>query len=253
MLIRTRCNGETGSRELALISHRGGKGFGPENTLQSLEEALDFGVEMIETDIRMSADGIPLIHHGPFLGLHLLARIALPEIRERFPDIPTLREYLDLAGGRCSFNLEVKRCDPIALAGVITEHQPSRPILVSSFDTDFLESFRHTGSPVDLGLLAQFEPDGDRLLREARRCGATTLLPASFIVKEDLVKAAHAADMRVITWTVNSTEQVTEVIAEGVDGIITDSYPQLSDFLESEVIDLPCPEAHDNGYNGKGR
>jgi glycerophosphoryl diester phosphodiesterase len=252
MLIRTRCNGEVGNKELALISHRGGKGFGPENTLRSLEAALDFGVEMIETDIRMSADGIPVIHHGPFIGLHLLGRITLSEIRERSPDIPTLRECLELAGGRCSLNLEVKRCDPPALAGVIADCQPLKPILVSSFDTDFLESFKQTGSPVDLGLLSQFDPDGDRLLREARRCGATTLLPVSFIVNKELVKAAHAADMRVITWTVNSTEQIEEVIAEGVDGIITDSYPQLSDFLESEVIDMRCADALESGDNGKG-
>jgi glycerophosphoryl diester phosphodiesterase len=247
-----RCNSKVESKELALISHRGGKGFGPENTLQSLEGALNFGVEMIETDIRMSADGIPVIHHGPFLGLHLLGRITLSEIKERSPDIPTLREFLDLAGSRCSLNLEVKRCDPSALAEVLLDCQPSKPILVSSFDTDFLESFERTGSPSDLGLLSQFDPDGDRLLREARRCGATTVLPVSFIVKRELVKTAHAADMRVITWTVNSTEQVEEVIAEGVDGIITDSYPQLSDFLASEVIDMRCEDAHEAGDNGKG-
>ena len=253
MLVRTRSNGEVRSKELTLISHRGGKGFGPENTLASLRGALDFGVEMIETDVRMSSDGIPVIHHGPFLGLHLLGRITISEIKERFPDIPTLREYLDQTGGRCSLNLEVKRCEPSALAGVIADYGTPKPILVSSFDTDFLESFGQTGSPVDLGLLGQFDPDGDRLLREALRCGATTVLPVSFIAKRELVDAAHAADMRVITWTVNSTEQVEAVISEGVDGIITDSYPHLSDFLASEVIDMHCAHAPEEGDNEKER
>ena len=85
-------DGEVLTKDFVLISHRGGKGFGPENTLQSLQGALDFGVEMIETDVRMSADGVPVIHHSPFIGLRLLSRMDMEEIRQREPDLPTLQE-----------------------------------------------------------------------------------------------------------------------------------------------------------------
>jgi glycerophosphoryl diester phosphodiesterase len=239
MFIKICNDGDIETRELTLISHRGGKGFGPENTLQSLQGALDFGVEMIETDVRMSSDGVPVIHHGPFLGIHLLGRLSITEIRDKAPDIPTLREYLDLAGGRCAMNLEVKRCDAGVLAEVIADARPSFPVLVSSFDGDFLSLFRGEGSPVELGLLTQYELAADHLLTDAHRCGAAAVLPASFIVNDGLVDMSHEAGLRVITWTVNSTALLQETLAAGVDGVITDSYSELKASLENGLLDSP--------------
>ena len=221
------------SREFKLISHRGGKGFGPENTLRSLAAALDFGVEMIETDVRMSADGVPVIQHSPFIGLRLLSRMGLEEIRERAPDIPTLRDYLELGGDRCEMNLEVKKCDAAALAATIEAAGPRCDVLVSSFDADFLDEFNALGTGIELGLVSQYELLVERLFKEAERCGAATLLPVSYAVKDALVETAHAAGFRVITWTVNSTEQLRDMVAAGVDGVITDSYPDLVSFLEA--------------------
>ena len=233
MYIRLPVNGGFRNKELALVSHRGGKGFGPENTLQSLEAAIDFGVEMVETDVRMSKDGVPVIHHSPFLGFRLLGHMTAREIEESAPEVPTLEEYLELAAGRCALNLEIKKCDPAVLAEAIGGVETALPILVSSFDADFLVEFSRTGSPVQLGVLSQYELSGDRLLREADACGATTLLPVSYSVREDLVRAAHAAGLRVVTWTVNSSEHALELLHADVDGIITDSYPELKEWLEN--------------------
>lgn len=237
MLIKVYNDGAVEIRELTLISHRGGKGFGPENTLQSLQRALDSGVEMIETDVRISSDGVPIIHHGPFLGLGLLGRKTFAEIRERYPDIPTLREWLDVAGSRCALNLEIKRCDAGVLAEVIAASRLSFPLLVSSFDAEFLESFRGTGNPAELGLLAQYEIASDRIFAEAGRCGASTVLPASFILDEVLVETAHEQGYRVIAWTVNSASVLQDTIASGADGVITDAYLELKACLEEGLPD----------------
>jgi glycerophosphoryl diester phosphodiesterase len=251
MLISLDAGGVVEPRELVLISHRGGKGFGPENTLESLQGALDFGVEMIETDVRMSGDGIPFIHHSPFLGLHLISCLTAAEIREKAPEIPKLHEYLDLAGGRCAVNLEIKKCDTTVLAEAIASARTAFPILVSSFDEEFLEEFAHLGSDVELGLLNQYELAAERMLRDAERCGAATLLPVSFSVRNGLVEAAHAKGLKVITWTVNSPEQLMDVLIAGVDGVITDAYPELKLFLESGAQDrgasaIPVPEGGGN-------
>jgi glycerophosphoryl diester phosphodiesterase len=221
------------SRELALISHRGGKGFGPENTLQSLRAALDFGVEMVETDVRMTADGVPVIHHSPFIGLSLLSRLDAAELAEKAPGIPTLQSYLELAAGRCALNLEIKKCDADTLAAALEATTFAHPMLVSSFDADFLQDFGNTGSGAELGLLSQYELATERMLDEAERCGATTLLPASFAIRSALVCAAHEAGFKVITWTVNSTQLLEEMVVAGVDGIITDAYRELKSYLES--------------------
>lgn len=223
-------------KDLLLICHRGGKGFGPENTLESLAAAIASGVEMIETDVRMSSDGVPFIHHSPFSGLRLLGRMKISEIRERFPEIPLLREYLEMAGEKCRLNLEVKRCDAAVLAEALGGASLKYPLLVSSFDAAFLEDFRKLGTGAEIGLLAQYELVEERLLREAKGCGATVLLPASYFVTRDLVSAVHFAGLRVITWTVNGADELGGLIGADVDGIITDDYTGIREFLESEPV-----------------
>ncbi len=53
------------SDRFELQGHRGARGLVPENTLVSFEKALDLGVSSIETDIHLTADGIPVLYHDP--------------------------------------------------------------------------------------------------------------------------------------------------------------------------------------------
>jgi len=50
-----------------VIGHRGASGDAPENTLESFDLALEHGAEALELDIRLSADGVPMVHHDPTL------------------------------------------------------------------------------------------------------------------------------------------------------------------------------------------
>jgi glycerophosphoryl diester phosphodiesterase len=58
---------------IAISAHRGGSIEAPENTLESFEYALELGSEYIETDVQLSADGIPFIFHDDDL-LRLLGK-----------------------------------------------------------------------------------------------------------------------------------------------------------------------------------
>lgn len=231
MRILVKKDGEVEQRDFLLISHRGGRGFGPENTLESLQQALDHGVEMLETDVRMSSDGVPVIHHNPFIGYRLLSRLTLEEIRERDPLIPTLGEFLEALGNRSLLNLEIKRCDPLRLVEVLRASPYERALLVSSFDLEFLFSFRDIGYPAEIGLLNQYDAGGERMLRQAKQCGASVLLPIYLIVDEELVSSAHEEGLKVIAWTVNSVHLLAHLLEAGVDGVITDEYAEMEEFL----------------------
>ena len=50
-----------------LQGHRGARGLAPENTLPAFERALDIGVTTLELDIGVTADGVVVIHHDPYL------------------------------------------------------------------------------------------------------------------------------------------------------------------------------------------
>ncbi len=51
------------AQKVLLIGHRGAAGLCPENTLSGFERALDLGVDGIELDVMMTADGVLCVHH----------------------------------------------------------------------------------------------------------------------------------------------------------------------------------------------
>ncbi len=57
----------TRSQPREVQGHRGARGLKPENTLPSFEAALDAGVSSIETDVRLTADGVPILFHDDLL------------------------------------------------------------------------------------------------------------------------------------------------------------------------------------------
>src|SRR5438132_2780235 len=54
-------------RRFDLQGHRGARGLRPENTLPSFEAAFDAGVTSIETDVCLTADGVPVLFHDAAL------------------------------------------------------------------------------------------------------------------------------------------------------------------------------------------
>src|SRR5438445_853357 len=50
-------------RRFDLQGHRGARGLRPENTLPSFEAAFDAGVTSVETDVRLTRDGVPVLFH----------------------------------------------------------------------------------------------------------------------------------------------------------------------------------------------
>jgi glycerophosphoryl diester phosphodiesterase len=55
------------SLALDLQGHRGTRGNAPENTLPAFERALEIGVTTLELDIGVTADGVVVISHDPYL------------------------------------------------------------------------------------------------------------------------------------------------------------------------------------------
>src|SRR5579864_277216 len=98
---------------MLVISHRGYHVRAPENTLESFEAAIALGVDGIETDIRLSADQVPILFHD-----HLapdgrdVASLSHAELTHAVGyAIPTLEQALQLpVAGKRDFlwNLEIK-------------------------------------------------------------------------------------------------------------------------------------------------
>jgi glycerophosphoryl diester phosphodiesterase len=246
------------SRPLA-FAHRGGAALRPENTIAAFDHGLSFGADGLELDVHLSRDGIPVVHHdttlerttsarGPVAALTAdeLARVdagynftAASNAGERtFPfrglgiGIPTLRtvlaRYPDIR-----LIVELKTPDAELAHRTVDEIRAARAlgrVALGSFYGRALRAARQyeprlaTGAAKEETRWALYRsrlrwPLGRTKYRELQvpeRAGATTIVTPHFIAH------AHRAGVVVRVWTVDDADDITRLLAWGVDGIISD-------------------------------
>ena len=147
--------------------------------------------------------------------------------------IPALDEVLALAPrGAFLFNIEMKlfrerpeltpspeRFAELLLAA-IRGHKLEKRVIVQSFDFRALLAMHGLAREIQLSALDEAGL-GD-FVTVARSASAGMISPHYRLVTPAKVAAAHAAGVQVIPWTANSPEVWDDLIAAGVDAIITD-------------------------------
>jgi len=149
-----------------IVAHRGDRAHAPENTRRAFEAALAAGAEMLEMDLRLSADGTVMVFHDDVLDSLTSERGALRErsaaelagvavLPDRHPagedsTIPTLARVLEEFGGRTDLYLELKDLgrDNATLARAVLDLVPAdSPHVLASFDAELLSLCLEAGRP----------------------------------------------------------------------------------------------------------
>lgn len=221
--------------DLLKIGHRGAKGYLAENTLESIQKALNFGVDAIEIDVHRCKTGELVVIHDFTLdrttnGSGEVAKKSLTEIKalkvEDEFEIPLLTEVLDFIQGKCRINIELKGLNTAtATAKIIKKYIAEKnwtykDFIVSSFQKNELFQMRKLDENAALGILSKAS------VTEAIELGkllkASAIHPSLGIITRDNVKASHKAGFSVNVWTVNEPEDIQRMREFGVDGIISD-------------------------------
>lgn len=254
-----------------VFGHRGASGEAPENTLVAFERALAQGAQILETDVHLTRDGEVVIAHDPDVSRTTEGRGSIAELRfaelaaldagHRFsPDggashpyrgrgirIPALREvFRRLPTTR--FNVEVKTGDPrlvSALVGLVAEHERADLTLLAAAEADTLAAVRAelarrgvraaTGASVAdvLGFVRAALGEG-----EAPAEPMALQIPPSFagkpLVTRALVDFAHRRDVQVHVWTINEEDEMRQLLALDVDGIMSDFPARLRAVVDAE-------------------
>jgi glycerophosphoryl diester phosphodiesterase len=230
------------------VAHRGASHLAPENTLSALRSALARGADMVEVDVRRSADGALVLLHDESLRrttnvAHVLpgrapwrvADLTLPEVRGldagrwKSPTftgevVPTLEEAWDLvrrAGARLLLEVKQPADQPGIMhdVGRLLDERPGAPgqVVVQSFDSFAVLDFAMARPHVPVGLLAPVAPDDLRHVAP----WASYVNPHHRRVTRDYVRAVHEHGMRCVPWTVDDPRRVRRLIDAGVDGVIS--------------------------------
>lgn len=229
-----------------VVAHRGASARYPENTLPAFEAAVALGAQLVELDVRLTADGAPIVMHDPDVSrttdgrglVHELTAAEIARLWAGTPEVParvpTLAEALTVLSGRAGVAIEIKNIpgepayDPEgrALVGTaLAEVERSGfegPVLVISFDPRSIATARELAPGVATGFLSTDHLGPRDALALARDAGHDLVLPAASALRSagpGFVEEAHAAGVRVGTWTVDDGPSVRMFLSWGVDAI----------------------------------
>ena len=107
------------------------------------------------------------------------------------------------------------------LIDTLGRYQAIESTIISCFEPEALSVVRERSDRARLGLLWQ-NASFDEAWRWADVLGAVSIHPLWVLVSTDLVHAAHARGLEVLTWTVNELALMKHLVRQGVDGIISD-------------------------------
>ena len=210
---------------MLVLSHRGYHADLPENTLAAFELAVRMGVDGIETDIRLSADGLPVLFHDRLSpDGREVASLSRDELSEAagYP-VPTLDSALERIPD-VLWNLEVKT--PQAVGGVkaaVARFGASRRLLITSFWHDVVEEFSHLAG-VECGILVAQRPFRDLSVRDLlpERKRIKTIVWDFDMLDPALVRASRRDGIHNLVYGAGTLEEHLYLKRLGVDGLITD-------------------------------
>ncbi len=233
----------------AVVAHRGASALYPENTLPAFEGAIDAGADLVELDVRLTADGEPVILHDLDVSITTSGRgrvheLTLAEVKQldaskgraESAEVPTLREALELLSGRAGVNIEIKNLpqepsfDSPKEAAVektlSTLHDVafSGPVVICSFNWLSIERVRELEPGIPTGFLTVAAIDPWASLTYVKAKGHSLALP--HVVSLDgagpeFVEAAHTDGVRIGTWTVDDAATIERLFEMGVDALAT--------------------------------
>ncbi len=237
------------------IGHRGAAAYQHENTILSLEEAVKRGADMVEFDIRKTADDIIVLFHDVSVktlsGEHKpISKISMDELAgiaktEGF-EIALFEDVLKFFGPRVGLNIEIKaggfESDIVAM---LQKYPPLFEPTLSSFFPWVVLQIRRINSGLRTGLiLGQDGANRVNILtlpvvrKLISTLGIRALHLQDSIVNAEIIENLKRSGLSATVWTIDKREDMYRFIKMGVDGIITNKpdllYEVCLDFADAE-------------------
>lgn len=232
---------------MLIIGHRGAAGLKPENTIASIRAALQADVDIVEFDIRLTKDGIPVLAHDfhtvrSHRSTSLIGRKTLSELRKRTAGtdkpIVTLDEALKECFGKVMVNIELKHKGCGAAALEILKKKYIKKVtdwdlfFFSSFSTAELHRVRRLAPKAHLALLHNYNPF--TFIAFHKRLGLTAVGFHRLHINYFALEIAKRAGLFTYAYTVNRVGGAAILARQGIDGVVTDYPDQMRTALSDQ-------------------
>lgn len=243
-----------------VIAHRGASAYYPENTMPAFKAAVEMNADMIELDVLLSKDNVPIVFHDKYLdkksnGQGLLSDHTLSELKkldagswfhEKFKgvQIPTLQEVLEFTSGKIALNIEIKTEAVSAeyntieksVIDLVERYNLENEVIISSFDYRAIERVKSLNTKIQTALLYERQQSYGRepvdLVKDykvdafnfsANECAANWL------------SQLNTHQIPFFIYTVNDPGMMKSLIEKGAKGIFTDK-PDVLYKVADEVL-----------------
>jgi glycerophosphoryl diester phosphodiesterase len=217
---------------MIIIGHRGARGLAPENTIASLKKALDHKVDEIEIDVRVTKDGVPILHHDrdlidPNGRRHSIEKTPYKELLEHKADLTKFTEALSVLKGTVPLNVEIKQ--GVSTKPILADVQKAlssgwkiSDLRFASFSYKILEE---VGKALpDAKLVVNETWSGVRAGHRARKLKAFRISMSRLWLWSGFIKAVSRGSYPLVTYTLNNPARARRWAEYGLYGVITD-YP----------------------------
>lgn len=221
-----------------VIGHRGAMGHETENTLASVEKALDLEVDMIEIDVfKIKSGEIVVFHdvevsrlsnsHGKIEDFEIDGLNKLQIMGGH--TIPLLRDVLNVIDKKAMLNIELKGAGTSSEVNKTIEQYIEEfgwemdDFIISSFKWDELRQFRKLNKAIPIAILTEEDPL--EAIEIAKELNAEAINPNFTTLSQDIVDKIKLEGFKIYTWTVNDQKDIGMAKLWAVDGIIT-NFPE---------------------------
>jgi len=243
-----------------LIGHRGVKNLIPENTIQSINKAIEFNLKWVEVDVKISKDLIPFLLHDD--NLERTTSGNGNPINYRYSELckldagswfdrkyknfylPTLKEVLNLCSQKnIGINIELKpnkgfeEENAVAVSDLIKKYKFDCQYFFSSFDWFSVIKIRKLLPVSYVGILIDSIDQKNNITKILNKCREHNFFSCGFnitIISDEIIKLCKNYEILV---TVYSSKKIEKNKAEklwdsGVDSIFVDNPTFYKNILE---------------------
>lgn len=206
------------------FAHRGARAHAPENTLRAFRLALDMGSPGLETDVWLTADDIPVLHHGGSLRRRPIGDLPAAKLPSW---LPRLADLFDTCGNDFDLSLDLKDGRTAAAVLAIARaagHDPRRLWLCGGG----LGAMAWRDSDPDVRLVSGTQPGQVRTgswpehLKRLRAGGIAAVNLRRGRWSRALVDSVHDAGLLAFGWDAQSTRRIRTLLGLGCDAVYSD-------------------------------
>jgi glycerophosphoryl diester phosphodiesterase len=227
-----------------IISHRGRtSNKSPDNTLQSIKDAIEFNIDMVEFDVRRTRDGQIVCFHDAEIDDQLLISLSFSELTEMNSLIPTLEQVLQLAKGKIQVDVDLKETGyENEVINILLDYFEYTDFIMKSFNRQVIKRIKEIDSRVYTGLLmgegwkmSQFVD----VLKESFTGSSVIVDSADFlspnykIFEVGLMTKLSKMQIPIQVWTVNDEDLLKTLLRKDIHSIVTDIPERAMEFRES--------------------